>query len=367
MHKKNIITKFLAQLTSIGAGMRIAAGTLTACVRTGTTLFMLFLFSATLLLYYFDIIHRTIFAGASSLAWALLKIIKQWGITLPMHVFGVEWLVHFPEFFLLLSLIALLSLMMVHVTNNSLINGACGVGRAFFRAMGAWRFIVAYAVSMSIMIWMFGDVHINCVRWMLSMIHGTPAMMQSLYDPEYGTKMIELILNAPFWLSMGTRLAISVFWYLATFLLFPIAALEEASFIVALRRSCLLMLRNPGLVISAALFYLIMQSGIIVATIYGEAATLPSLAGLGVKSSVQAVVLVAFMTLILCTVHAALVATGSLIAGVCIYRMVMHQGMPLLHPLYTKRPYWSCCLYLLFYIFYWIVIRCGIHVQMPKI
>jgi hypothetical protein len=367
MHKKNIITKFLAQLANIGAGIHIAAGMLAASMRTGHTLCMLFLFSATLLLYYFDIIHRTIFVGASALSWALLKIIKQWGISLPMHVFGLEWLVHFPEFFLLLSLIALLSLMMVHVTNNSLLNGACGVGRAFFRSMRAWRFILAYAACMSFVIWMLGDVHINCVRWMLSKIHGTPAMMESLYDPEYGKKMIELLLNAPFWLSMGSRLALSIVWYLATFLLFPIAAFEESSFFLALRRSWLLMVRNPGLVISAALFYLIMQTAVIVATLYAEAATFPSLAGLGVKSSVQVVVLVAFMTLILCTVHAALVATGSLIAGVCIYRMVTHQGMPLLHPLYVTRPYWSCFLYLLFYIFYWIVIRCGIHVQMPKI
>jgi hypothetical protein len=363
MHKKNISSLF----TSIGAGLRIAAGMLAASIRTGQTLSMLFLFSATLLLYYFDIIHRTIFAGGSSLSWALLKIIKQWGVNLPMHVFGLEWFVHLPEFYLLLSLIALLSFMMVHVAHNSLLNGACGVGRAFFRSMRAWRFILAYAACMSFIIWMVGDVQINCVRWMLSKIYGTPAMMESLYDPEHGKKMIELILNAPFWLSMGARLAISILWYLATFLLFPIAALEESSFMVALRRSCLLMLRNPGLVISAALFYLMMSSCVIVATLYGEAATFPSLAGLGVKSSVQVVVLVAFMTLILCTVHAALVATGSLIAGVCIYRMITHQGMPLLHPLYTARPYWSCCLYLLFYIFYWIVIRCGIHVQMPKI
>lgn len=364
MQKKNISSVF----TSIGTGLRIAAGMLAASMRTAHTLSMLFLFSATLVLYYFDIIHRTIFAGASTLSWALLKIMKQWGINLPMHVFGLEWFVHFPEFFLILSLIALLSLMMVHVTNNSLLNGACGVGRAFFRSMRAWRFILAYAACMSIMIWMVGDVHINCVRWILSKIHQTPAMMESLYDPEYGKKMIELILNAPFWFfSMGTRLAISILWYLATFLLFPIAVFEESSFIFALRRSCLMMLRNPSLVISAALFYLIMNTCVIVATLYGEAATFPSLAGFGVKSSVQVVVLVAFMTLILCTVHAALVATGSLIAGVCLYRMITHQGMPLIHSLYVKRPYWSCFLYLLFYIFYWIVIRCGIHVQMPKI
>lgn len=363
MHKKNISSLF----TSIGSGFRIAAGMLAAAMRTGHTLFMLFLFSATLLLYYFDIIHRTIFAGASSLVWALLKILKQWGINLPMHVFGVECLVHFPEFFLLICLIALLSLMMVHVTNNSLINGACGVGRAFFRSIRAWRFILAYAACMSIMIWMLGDVHINCVRWLLSKIHQTPAMMESLYDPEYGKKMIELMLNAPFWFSMGTRLAISILWYLATFLLFPVVALEQSSFMPALRRSCLLMLRNPGLVISAASFYLMMYAGVIVATLYGEAATFPSMAGFGMKSSVQVIVLVAFMTLILCAVHAALVATGSLIAGVCIYRMVTNQSMPLLHPLYVMQPYWSCCLYLFFYIFYWIVIRCGIHVQMPKI
>ena len=366
MHKKSFVTIFVQQLTSIGSGVRIAAGMLAASMRTGQTLFMLVLFSAVLLLYYFDVIYRTIFAGSSSLAWALLKILKQWGITLPMHVFGVEWLVHFPEFFLIVSLIALLSLMMVHVTHNSLINGACGVGRAFFRSMRAWRFILAYAACMSIVIWMVGDVHINCIRWILHKIHDTPAMMQSLYDLEYGKKMIELILDAPFWLSMGTRLVISILWYLATFLLFPVIALEQSSFLVGLRRSCLLMLHNPGLVISAAFFYLIVYAGVIVVTLYGQAATLPSLAGLGMKSSVQAIVLVAFMTLILCTVHAALVTTGSLIAGVCLYRMVTHQSMPLIHPLLVKRPYWSCCLYLFFYIFYWIVIRCGIHVQMPK-
>lgn len=363
MHKKYISSVF----ASVGTGMGIAAGMFTASIRTAHTLFMLFLFFATLLLYYFDIIHRTFFEGASSISWALFKIAKLSGIHLPMHVFGLEWLVHFPEFFVLLSLIALLSLMMVHITNNSLLNGACGVGRAFFRSMRAWRFIMAYAACTSIMIWMVGDVHVNFVRWMLAQIHQTPALMESLYEREYGGKMIEIILHAPFWLSVGARLTISVLWYLATFLLFPIAAFEESSFILSLRRSCLLMVRNPSLVGSAALFYLIIHSCIIVATLYGEAATFPSLIGLGIKGNVQVVVLFAFMTLILCSVHAALVATGSLIAGVCIYRMVTHQGMPLLHPFYVARPYWSCCLYLFFYIFYWIIIRCGIHVQMPKV
>lgn len=363
MHKKNISSVF----TSIGIGLRIAAGMFAASMRTPHTLFMLFLFCAALSLYYFDIIHRTIFEGASSISWALFKMAKLSGINLPMHVFGLEWLLHFPEFFLLFNLIGLLSLMMVHIANNSLLYGACGVGRAFFRSMRAWRFILMYAVCMSIIIWIVGDVHVNCVRWVLSKIHQTPAMMESLYDLEYGKKMVELILNAPFWFSIGTRIAISILWYLATFLLFPVAAFEESSFIIGLRRSCFLTVRNPSLVVSAAFFYLVMHSGVIIATLYGEAATFPSLAGLGVKSNMQVVVLFAFMTLILCALHAALVLTGSLIAGVCIYRMITHQGMPLLHPLYVKRPYWSCSLYILFYVFYWIVIRCGIHVQMPKI
>ena len=284
-----------------------------------------------------------------------------------MHVFGVEWLLHFPEHFLLLSLMALLSLMTVQVTHNGLINGACGVGRAFFRSMRAWNFILLYAAWMSIMIWIIGDVHINFIRWMLHKIYETPIMMGSLYDPEHGKKMIELMLGAPYWLSLGSRLIISIVWYLITFLLFPVVALEQKSFIEGLQRSCTLMLRNPSLVLSAAFFYLIMQATIIVATLYAQAATFPSLIDLGVKSNVQVIVLFAFMTLVLCAVHSAIVITGSLITGLCIYRVANHQGMPLLHSLFVKRPYVSCCLYLLFYLFYWIVIRCGIHVQMPKI
>jgi len=364
MYKKNFI---LELINGFRSGIRIAASMVTASLRTWYMLCMLFFFNVFFLLYYFDVIHRTLFAGGSSIEWALICTIKRWGFSLPLHVFGVEWLLHFPEYFLLFSVFALLSLMMVHITHNSLEHGACGVGRALFRALRAWRFIFVYALCMSSIVWIVGDVQINSMQWMLTKISETPTMMASLYDPIYGKKMIDLLLYAPYWLSIKTRLAISIVWYIGTFLLFPIVAIEQCSFFAGLKRSCVFALQNIGLVMSAALFYLLLYSGVLVATLYGQAATLPSLAGLGMKSSVQVIVLFSFMTLILFTVHAALISSGALITGVCVYRMATHQRMPLWHPIFIARPYWSCSLYLMFYIFYWIIIRCGIHVQMPKI
>jgi len=368
MPKKNIITKFFAQLTNIGIGVRIAAGMLTASLRSVYTLCMLLLFNAVFLLYYFDLIHRTLFAGGSSIAWALINMVKKIGFTLPTHVFGVEWLLHLPEYLIVYGLLGLLNLMMVHIVNNYIDSArSCGVGRAFFRAVRSWRVIGMYALSMSIIIWFVGDVYSNCTRWVLVKISQTPALIEGLYDPVYGKKVLDFLIHAPYWLSINMRLGISLAWYFSTFLLFPIVVTEECSFFAAVGRSCAIALRNAGLVFGTAFSYLLIYVGIMVATLYGQMATFPSLEGLATRSSVQVIVLFAFMTLILFTVHAAVVSTGSLIASVYLYRMGNYQRIPIRPTFFTEQPYWSCSLYLLFYLFYWIIIRCGIHVQMPTI
>jgi hypothetical protein len=355
----------MQRIGNIGRGLRIAAGMLTGSLRSIYTVCILFCFNAIFLLYYYDVIMRTLFEGGSPIAWTIINIFKLRGLTIPTHVFGVEWALHFPEYFIFFTLMALFSLIMMYSVNNSLERGSCRLGRSFFRAVRLWRFIIVYALCMSFMAWMIGDFSLNCVRWILVKIDATPILIESLYDPAYGKKTLHFLMTAPYWLSENTRLAIGAVWYFGTFLLFPIVAIEQCSFLAGLRRSCALLLHNIGLVFSGALFYLLMYVGGIAATLYTQVATLPSLEGLDMKASVQVIVLFAFMTLVLWTVHSALVSSGALIASVFFYRLCVKQKIPVIHTFSIDQPYWSSLLYLMFLVFYWIIIRCGIHVQMP--
>lgn len=366
MHN-NIVSVIIQQILNVGRGMRIASGMLAASLRSGYTICVLLCLNAVFLLHYYDVIMRILFAGGSPIAWAIMNLFKRRGFPLPLHVFGVEWALHLPEHFIFFALMALFSLIMMHIVNNNLEGRSCGMGRAFFRAVRSWRFIVLYAFCMSCIAWSVGDVHLNCVRWALGKIYETPILIESLYEPIYGKKVLEIFLATPYWLSTTIRVSLAGIWYVGTFLIFPIVAAEQCSFFYAVRRSFGLALQNIGLVLSAALFDLIMYAGVIIVSLYGQVATFPSLEGLDMKSSVQVIVLFSFMALILFTVHSALVTSGSLITAALLYRICTKQRMPAVHAFSIDRPYWSSFLYLIFYFFYWIIIRCGIHVQMPNL
>lgn len=356
------------QIMGIRTGTRLACGMLIGSIRTGQTFYGLLCLIAVCLIYYVDVIIRTLFGGGSFIAWAIINLCKLKGFPIDTKLFGILWLLHLPEYLIVFMLFALISLMMVHVVHNILNDTKCGIGRSFFRALRSWRFILVYAFFMSGMTWAFGDVYLNVIRCMVAYLAKISVLMEYLYDPTYGKKIMDFFLVNPYSISSSVCMAVTTIWYLGTFLLFPIVALEQCSFIQGVYRSFLLTFYNMGLVMSAALSYMMLYAGVIALTLYSQAATCPSLEGIGTKGNVQVIALFAFMALILFTVHSAIVMSGSLIARVLLYRMAVGDKLRIRHTsLYVRRPYCSCFLYLMFYLFYWIIIRCGIHVQMPII
>lgn len=239
MHKKNIFTPLITQIVGIGTGIRIACSMLTASIRSGYTLGALFCLNAIFLLHYFDVIIRTIFGGGSFISWAIINIFKRRGITINLDIFGIRWLLHLPEYITIFFLFALLNLMMVHIVINILDGKKCGVGRSLFRALRSWRAIFMYAFFMSGMVLFVGDVYLNGIRFLLAKLYDVPVLMDIMYEPVYGKKMMQfLIIESPYWLSNMARLAISMIWYLGTFLLFPIIAIERCSFFKACIVQC---------------------------------------------------------------------------------------------------------------------------------
>jgi hypothetical protein len=368
MYKNSFFSAIIAQFVGIGIGIRIACGMLTASIRSGYAFCGLLCLIAISLLHYFDVIIRAMFSGGSFMAWAIINIFKKRGIAINVDFFGVKWLLHLPEYLLIFMLFALISLIMVHIVNNSLDGKQCGIGRSFFRALRSWRFIITYAFFMSGMVWLVGDVYLNGIRFLLKKVYELPLLMEIMYEPLYGKKVLSFLLTeSRYWFLDVTRFTIAAVWYVGTFLLFQIVAAEQCSFFKGVYRSFKIALFNIGIVWSAAFFYLFMYIGVIAATLYSQVATFTSLEGLSTRSNVQVIALFAFMALILFTVHSAVVLSGSLIAGSFIYRIVQKQKIRAKNAFMIDRPYLSSFLYILFYIFYWIIIRCGIHVQMPNI
>lgn len=371
MYKSTFFTFLYTQILALGTGTRIACGMLTASLRSLYTAFTLVLMSGVFVLYYFDEISRTLLGGGSFIVRAIILMIefnsarRPSGFTVNMNIPGVRWLLHFPEHFLVFALFALISLIMVHIVKGSLDRESCGVGRGFFRALKSWRFIIIYALCMSIFVWAIGDIYLMSTRLVLLSFSKMSFFKQYLHDPIYGQKTFDAITAVHYWLPHYVRMMIAGACYVSTFLLFAIVASEQCSFLEGVWRSLRLALRNIGLVLSASLFYLGIYAIVIATTLYLQAATFPSLEGLGTKSFVQVVALFSFMSLILMTVHAAFVATGALITGVLVYRMATGVLMPKKQLFIVYRPYESCLIYLIFFLFLCFVVRCGIHVQMP--
>lgn len=371
MYKKNTFTSLIRQIAAVRRGVRIACGMIMAPLRSIHTACAFLLMGFVFLLYYFDEISRSLLGGGSFIARALILMIEfdykrqPSGFTVNQDIPGVQWLLHLPEYFIVCALFALISLIIVHLVKSKMDQEQRGLGRATLCAFKSWRFIILYALFMSIFLWIIGDIYLMVTRFILALLYESSGCLQYLHDPIYGKKVLNALIATRYWLPNYVRLAIAGLWYFGTFLLFAVVASERCSFFEGIWRSWRLAIHNISLVMSAALTYLFMYGGVMAGMFYFQAATFPSLEGMGTKNFVQIIALFAFMALVLLTVHATFISTGALMASVLIYRISAGQSMPKRHLFSVYSPYESFAVYLILFLFFSIIMRCGIHVQMP--
>ncbi len=380
MHKKTIFRSLIQQIVDFIIGIRLSCGLLTASLRSIHTVFALIILGVISFLYYIDVIIGTLCGGGSALSWGIINLFRRRGLKVNMEIPGMQWLFHLPESLILFSLFGLISLIFMHILKSNLNGESCGVGRAFFRALRSWRFIIFYALCTGTVAWCIGDMYLIVLRWVFARVGESALLVSWIYYPVYGTKVIEKIATTPYWLPEAVRLGIGGLWYFGTFLLFPVLVSKEGTFFECVYRSFRLAFCNIGLVLSAALTYILIYASLLGAAIYLQIVTLPSferlsmtLAATGRPTPLELLEISIKMSvlsagpLLLCAVHSAFVISGSLITAFMIYRICTETLVSYRNQFFVERPYRSFFMYILFFSLYWIVVRCGIYLLMPTI
>lgn len=365
MHK-SILSRFIHQIKDIGVGVRIAASMMTASLRSGYTICMLFCMTAVLILYYLDVVMRALFSGGSFLSWSLINTLKRRGYIFDTTTVHAQWLLHLPEHFLLISVVTLFALIFLHIVKRIIEREPYGIGRAVCAALASWRFIVCYSLCASIVLWCVGDINLMAVRAVLEKIYDSSFLVSFMHAPFFGKQVLQLPLSITYWLSSGVRWMLAILWTLSTFLLFSVEINERVSFFKAIWRATFLAMRNFGLIVGALFFYVIMHAGIMAGTLYLQAATLPSLEHLGMKGA-QVVGIFALMTVLLFAIHGAVLLCGQLITGLLIYQASVGTTMEDMHLFVIRKSCRSLIWYHLFYVTLFLIVRLSVQILIPTV